>query len=44
MVIALIILLIMLGTFVAAGLPVLMALVGVGAAYLGRSRSQTWWR
>lgn len=35
MVIALIILLIMLGTFVAAGLPVLMALVGVGAAYLG---------
>lgn len=35
MVIALIILFIMLGTFVAAGLPVLMATVGVGAAYLG---------
>ncbi|MDO4918970.1 MMPL family transporter [Kocuria sp.] len=35
MVIALIVLLIMLGTFVAAGLPILMAVVGVGGAYLG---------
>ncbi|WP_178945454.1 MMPL family transporter [Kocuria sp. TGY1127_2] len=34
-IVAFIILLIMMGTFIAAGLPILMALVGVGAAMLG---------